>query len=448
MFDTIVVGAGIAGVTAARLLQQSGRRVVILEARDRVGGRLWTDRTDGIPIDRGASWIHGLNRNPLTPLVQALGMDTIEFTVGAFQVGGRPIANFDAQRHHLSEDATARLDSHAATFEAQLERCISTSAVGETYAQAVERTLDELRWTGERRQAFSGYHRHRTEEQCGADSGLVAAHALDDDAPDGDEVIFPRGYDVLATRLADGLDVRLRHEVISIDWAIDGVRVSTAKETFAAADVVVTVPLGVLKEGSITFKPALPDDVSGAIGRVGMGTFNKVYLQFPKRFWEQDVYAIRQWGAASFPWHSWYDVSAVSETPMLVTFAGGAWGQRIESMLDEEIVSSVLGALGSMYGDRVPQPTGYWITRWASDQHARGSYSYVAANATKEDHDLMAGPVGGVLHLAGEATYSDDPATVHGALLSGHRAAERILGRSISLGALTEGVARSNATRR
>ncbi|MFI2410445.1 flavin monoamine oxidase family protein [Streptomyces sp. NPDC018947] len=89
MTDTIVVGAGIAGITAARLLRAAGHRVVVLEARDRVGGRIWTDRTAGFCVDRGASWIHGLTGNPLTTLVSALGMETREFTVGSFQAGGR-----------------------------------------------------------------------------------------------------------------------------------------------------------------------------------------------------------------------------------------------------------------------------------------------------------------------------------------------------------------------
>ncbi|MFD8481449.1 flavin monoamine oxidase family protein [Kitasatospora sp. NPDC059673] len=168
-----------------------------------------------------------------------------------------------------------------------------------------------------------------------------------------------------------------------------------------------------------------------------MGAFNKVFLRFPERFWPEGVHAIRQHGRAGVPWHSWYDVSAVSGEPMLLTFAGGDWAREIEQRTDEEIVASVLDALRGIHGDGVPDPVGHWITRWASDPLALGSYSYVAVGSRHEDHDAMAEPVDGVLHFAGEATYGHEPATVHGALLSGHRAAERILGTELPLTGLT-----------
>ncbi|MER6531560.1 NAD(P)/FAD-dependent oxidoreductase [Streptomyces sp. NPDC001508] len=440
MMDTIVVGAGIAGITAARLLHAAGHRVVVLEASDRVGGRMWTDRTAGFCVDRGASWIHGLTGNPLTELVTALDMETREFTVGSFQAGGRPIADYDESGRLLDDDATRQWTSDVDTADNLFQLTVAASGHDESYATAAERALAATGWEPERAERIRVFYRHRTEEQCGAEIEQVAAHALDEDTIEGDEVIFPGGYDVLPRTLAEGLDVRLETTVTAITRSATGVRVDTENESFEATHVIVTVPLGVLKSGAIDFTPALPDAVAGPIARLGMGVFNKVFLQFPEQFWQNDVYAIRQHGRASVPWHSWYDVSVVSGKPMLLTFAGGAWGREIEQKTDDEVVSSVLSSLRTMYGDSVPEPVAHWITRWGSEPLALGSYSYVAVGSSHDDHDAMAGPVDGVLHFAGEATWGRDPATVHGALNSGHRAAERILGSPISLAELTRGV--------
>ncbi|TWV45980.1 FAD-binding protein [Streptomyces misionensis] len=438
--DTIVVGAGIAGITAARLLHAAGQRVVVLEARDRVGGRIWTDRTAGFPVDRGASWIHGLTGNPLTGVVAALEMETHEFTVGSFQAAGRPIADYDESRRLLDHEAARRWAGDVDTADALLERIVAASGPGESYATVAERALAATGWEPRRADRVRAFYRHRTEEQCGAEAEQVAAHALDEDAVEGDEVIFPGGYDVLPRALAQGLDVRLGRTVTAVGRTAAGVRVDTEDESFEAARAIVTVPLGVLKAGAIEFTPALPGAVAGPIARLGMGVFNKVFLQFPGRFWQDAVYAIRRHGRAGFPWHSWYDVSAVSGKPMLLTFAGGAWGREIERKTDEEVVSSVLAALREIHGDSVPEPVAHWITRWGNDPHALGSYSYVAVGSSHDDHDALAEPVDGVLHFAGEATCGREPATVHGALQSGHRAAERILGSRLCLTELTRGV--------
>ncbi|MEV0783836.1 NAD(P)/FAD-dependent oxidoreductase [Streptomyces sp. NPDC050423] len=437
MMDTIVVGAGIAGLTAARLLRAAGQRVVVIEARDRVGGRMWTDRTAGFCVDRGASWIHGVTNNPLAELVSALGIDTYEFTVGSFQAGGRPIANYDESSCLLGDDEAREWTVDVDAADGLVQLAAASMGHDESYAAAAERALATTGWEPGRVERVRAFYRHRTEEQCGAEVEQVAAHGLDEDTIDGDEVVFPGGYDEIPRRLSEGLDVRLGTAVTAITRSAAGVRVDTREESFQAAQVIVTVPLGVLKAGAIRFTPALPEAVAGPIDRLGMGVFNKVFLQFPDRFWQDGVSVIRQHGQAGVPWHSWYDISAVSGKPMLLTFAGGAWGREIEQMTDEEVVASVLRPLRNIYGDRVPEPAAHWITRWGMDPLALGSYSYIAVGSSHEDHEALAGPVDGVVHFAGEATWGAAPACVDGALQSGHRAAERILGSPVSLAVLT-----------
>ncbi|MDZ4045283.1 MAG: NAD(P)/FAD-dependent oxidoreductase [Rhodoglobus sp.] len=439
-FDTIVIGAGMSGLTSARMLADAGQRVVVLEARDRIGGRMHTDRSAGFPVDLGASWIHGIDGSPLWDLVQALGVPTIEYTVGSFQVGGRPMENFDGKGRAMGETATAQWIADVDEADRLLVEEIAASSSGDTYLDVTERALDRSGFSPERIDEIREFFRHRVEEQCGAWIGDLDAHGLDEDAIEGDEVIFPRGYDELPRRIGAGLDVRTETPVSRVTRSTDGVVVQAGDTEHTADRVIVTVPLGVLKAGTIEFEPALPDAVAGPIDRLGMGVFNKIFLQFPTRFWNDESYVIRALGEAGEHWHSWYDVSAVSGLPTLLTFAAGPFGRHMQELPDEEVVADVLRALRSLYGDAVGEPRAHWITHWGPDAFSNGSYSHLAVGSTHHDHDALAGPVDDVLHFAGEATWGDEPATVGAAFYSGHRAAERILGHTVDLGEFAAGI--------
>jgi monoamine oxidase len=444
-FDTVVIGAGVSGLTAARLLAQAGQRVVVLEARDRIGGRTWTQRTGGFVADRGASWIHGIDDNPLADVVNAFGMRTVEFTVGSYQPDGRPIAYYGPTGRRLSDDATQKFADDIREFDRHLEAAVDASEPDETYQDAIEAAMGGLDWHTDRAERVREFLLHRSEEQYGVWAGDLAAHGLDDDVVEGDEVVFPDGFDQLAAHLADGLDVRLEHVVTRVEWAADGVTVSSDQGEFSAARAVVTVPIGVLKSGDFTFEPALPESHANAIAGFEMNNFEKVFLRFPNKFWDEDVYAIRQQGEAGKWWHSWYDLTALDGVPTLLTFAAGPSAIETRRWGTDRIVDSVLDALRGLYGDRVEEPEQVLVTDWQDDPYSRGSYAYMKPGSKADDHDLLATPVGGALHLAGEATWTEDPATVTAALRSGHRAAENILGRELPFSELPKALAADGA---
>ncbi|WP_449280886.1 flavin monoamine oxidase family protein [Leucobacter sp.] len=471
-FDTIVVGAGVSGLVAARLLAGAGRRVVVLEARDRLGGRLHTEREGGRVTDLGASWIHGISDSPVHEVTTGLGMPETEFTVGSYQAGGRPIAYYGPDGGRLSDAATEQFIADVATVDARLATVIAAADPGSSYADvsdaAVGAVATERGWDAERAERVTEYLYHRSEEQYGADAVLLDAHGLDDDAIEGEEVVFPEGYDRLATHLAQGLDVRLEHEVTCVTRSDGGVEVAVrrpagaehdagAAAVFAADRAVVTLPIGVLRSGTVRFEPPLPESVAGAVDALRMNAFEKIFLRFPERFWEPGVYAIRRQGDAAEWWHSWYDLTGLHGEPTLLTFAAGECAKQIRDWPEERVVASVMTALRDIYGESIPDPAHARITHWQDDPYARGSYAYMTVGSRPEDHDVIATPIGGasgsdvrrgagheaaaaVLHLAGEATWTEDPATVTAALRSGHRAAERILGRSLPYSALLGGV--------
>jgi len=246
------------------------------------------------------------------------------------------------------------------------------------------------------------------------------------------------GYDQIFRRVATLLDVRMSTPVTAIKTrvGVDSVEVITAGgESMWADAVVVTVPLGVLKSGTIAFDPGLPQWKQEAVARLGFGDLNKVVLQFPSVFWDDTVDffgAVPGIDAATAANRGWcfmfWNFHRFCGAPVLAALVSGEAALEVENTDDGVLRDKAMRALRALFpAAHVPEPTSVAVSRWSSDPYARGSYSYVAVGASGDDYDQLAKPVARRILFAGEHTLKEHPDTVGGAMMSGVREAVRAI---------------------
>jgi len=426
----IVVGAGVAGLSAARALRDAGHEVVVLEARDRIGGRIWTPVVGGAPVDAGAMFVHGVVGNPLAAVCNALGIthEPSDFGLG-------PV--FDAASGAvLGEQRMMQLGLAMRDFEIQLVRLAASLPEDASVRDGIKAFLDGAADLSEEARRLASFALTQLLIEI-YESGPPELMSLDNyvEAPyeefAGGNHVVAGGYVTLVDALAVGLDVRLGEPVTGIHHGADGVVVQTASGEHRGSHAIVTVPLGVLKSGSIEFEPPLPASKRGAIERLDMGNLEKVVLRFEKPFWRERgasgtiLYIARTPG--EFP--AFVDWTAAAGAPTLVCLYGGRSARDVlAKWADGEIAARALEGLRDVFGADVPSPTATLVTRWRDDPWARGSYSYLPIGSSPDDMRELGAPVGERLLFAGEATEPELYATVHGALVSGLREARRITG--------------------
>lgn len=420
----LVIGAGIAGLAAARRLREAGMEVIVLEARDRIGGRIHTrDHFGNGGVDLGASWIHGAgNRNPVARLARQIGARTAATSTD----NGATMNRNDTELSGADERKVEKLRAAIQEIIAEQDRSGrdgSLRALVYTELDYADRPVFEQRIIDF---VLNTAYEH---EYSGAASQLSRLWFDSGSSYHGEELLFLDGYAVITDHLAGGLDIRLKHEVRAISHGAGGVSVETSQGGFHADQVVITLPLGVLKAGSVKFSPALPPAKQTAIRQLGVGVLNKCCLLFPQPFWDTQldwINQIPQQGHAG-EWAEWISLARTTGKPALMGFNAAEFGTHIEKWSDAQITESAMAALRNMFGKDIPAPTQVAMSRWASDPYARGAYSYNPVGSTPAQRDDLARSVQNRLYFAGEATERKYFQTVHGAYQSGQRAAEEVL---------------------
>ena len=298
-----IIGAGMSGLSAAQLLSSMGKDAVVFEGRDRIGGRILTDRSLGTALDLGASWIHGPDGNPISKLADKAGLSRIptddEFVIRG--KGGRSMWQMFAPEWLWNV----------------FYQTPTGTELDKLNLEEVEAQFDKYGY---------GYP--------------------------GRDVKFPNGYDEILPTLEGDYEVKLSTPISKIAYSTKGVQIGLESgELGSFDDVIVTVPLGVLKKGVIDFDPVLPQYKLDAISRMGMGTLDKTYLLFEERFWDEDATVILtpENDLPQGQFNYWVNFEKYLKKPILMGFNAGESALAVSEMSDEEVVKRALQTLDLTY---------------------------------------------------------------------------------------------------
>lgn len=431
--DVVIIGAGAAGLAAAAEIARSGRSALVLEARDRLGGRCWSLDIPGIPVpvELGAEFIHGRPAATFSLLEQA-GVAAIDRIGSWWHVEhGRLRRTGDVMSELREALRRRRLPRKDVSFQSYLD--------------------DKLRRVSARARAFA---LRRVEGYDAADPSRVSARSIIEEwfgEDDGGSALhfrplggYARPLDALARSLAGtGVELRLRAAVAEIHWRRGHVDIAGRENgrpfQVSAARAIVTLPLGVLQlapraEGGVVFAPALARK-ERALRGLAPSPVMKVVMKFGRAFWDEldggryeDAAFLR---ALDAPFPSVWTALPV-RTPLLVIWAGGPRAERLSGIAPREVMARAIESVETIFGKRANvarRLEAAWFHDWQQDPYSRGAYSYVTVGGAGA-RKALSEPLENTLFFAGEATdFSGEHGTVAGALMSGTRAARQALER-------------------
>lgn len=403
--DVVVVGAGAAGIAAAHALKAAGRGAIVLEARERIGGRAFTDASLGPAYDAGAMFIHWAERNPWVPIARDLGIETAsESWGGGFRLyaDGQPMPEADRQRRR---GAFGRIDRALETADlAPRDQSVAELLAGLGPESAPVAASGLLLSIGEEAQRISARDYQR----------LWA----------GDDLVVPSGYGNLVALSGAGLDIRLGEPVSAIRWDGPGVVVTSRSGELRANACIVTVPVGVLKAEAIRFTPALPAATRDALAGIGMGALTKIALGVEgERFGMAPGTSLLEAGSPARLMN--FDLFPDGKD-LVIGYCGGDYARELSRAGPAEARAHVTDLLARMLGEDIRKAvTAASFPAWWTDPFSLGSYS-VCLPGHDGAREALARPIGGRIWLAGEATAGGGAMTVGGATLAGRAAAAAV----------------------
>ncbi|XP_014438453.1 lysine-specific histone demethylase 1B isoform X2 [Tupaia chinensis] len=412
--SVIVVGAGPAGLAAARQLHNFGIKVTVLEAKDRIGGRVWDDKSfKGVTVGRGAQIVNGCINNPVALMCEQLGISMHKFgeRCDLIQEGGRITDPTIDKRMDFHFNALLDVVSEWRKDKTQLQDVPLGEKIEEIYKAFIKESGIQF---SELEGQVLQFHLSNLEYACGSNLYQVSARSWDHNEFfaqfAGDHTLLTPGYSVIMDKLAEGLDIRLQCPVQSIDYSGDDVQVTTTDGTgWSAQKVLVTVPLALLQKGAIQFNPPLSEKKTKAINSLGAGIIEKIALQFPYRFWDSKVQGADFFGHVP-PTASqrglfavFYDMDPQKKQSVLMSVIAGEAVASVQSLEDKQVLQQCMATLRELFKEQeVPDPTKYFVTRWSTDPWIQMAYSFVKTGGSGEAYDIIAEEIQGTVFFAGE----------------------------------------------
>ncbi|KAH0582443.1 Polyamine oxidase [Termitomyces sp. J132] len=434
----LVLGGGVAGVIAARTLHEQGiDDFVLIEARDELGGRLHSTPFGGHVVELGANWIQGTQTgngpiNPIWELAQKHGLKThISDFYGSLKtfdetgevdfvdVFNASVNNFDKYVDYSGE----RLSKDLVDLTARS----TYDYIGKRPRNAHEMAAEYMNFDWEYAQTplqSSGIATARN-------SNFTFEPAAGGFSDDNILSIDQRGYKTFIQQEAKSFlkpeQLRLNTLVNYVEWSDSGVKAVFSDGSSISADYAIcTFSLGVLKNDDVKFVPDFPDYKTEAIASMTMGTYTKIFLQFPQKFWfdtEFGLYADSERGRYPI-WQSLDKEGFLPESGIIFVTVTGDFSERIEALSDTEVKEETMSVLRSMYPNiTIPEPSDFTFHRWFNDPLYRGSYSNWPPSFVRQHHDNFRADVGR-LYFAGEGTSQDYYGYLHGAYFEGRDIAD------------------------
>ncbi|XP_063488302.1 lysine-specific histone demethylase 2 isoform X13 [Symphalangus syndactylus] len=434
-----LINTGVLSVGADQyLLPKDYHNVTVLEAKDRIGGRVWDDKSfKGVTVGRGAQIVNGCINNPVALMCEQLGISMHKFgeRCDLIQEGGRITDPTIDKRMDFHFNALLDVVSEWRKDKTQLQDVPLGEKIEEIYKAFIKESGIQF---SELEGQVLQFHLSNLEYACGSNLHQVSARSWDHNEFfaqfAGDHTLLTPGYSVIIEKLAEGLDIRLKSPVQSIDYSGDEVQVTTTDGTgYSAQKVLVTVPLALLQKGAIQFNPPLSEKKMKAINSLGAGIIEKIALQFPYRFWDSKVQGADFFGHVP-PSASkrglfavFYDMDPQKKHSVLMSVIAGEAVASVRTLDDKQVLQQCMATLRELFKEQeVPDPTKYFVTRWSTDPWIQMAYSFVRTGGSGEAYDIIAEDIQGTIFFAGEATNRHFPQTVTGAYLSGVREASKI----------------------